>query len=215
MFPVFTLIYLCFMNFDNLISEPFLFNPLKHHLGFLREFARSATEQKTLDTNLIIGELSHLGTSVTDVYSGGLAISQICREAEEFLSMNGLFRQDSFCDWAGVKDEIHRFIILSDHSQWTLKYNDDQKRFIHLFPSRNSTRTFRIKSNTLKTALLYYIIIGKDMITTGDLNNVRALSGLSPIRNTTDNEAITKMIEILRIPGDPNLPAQYPTDNLL
>jgi hypothetical protein len=203
------------MNFDNLISEPFLFNPLKHHLGFLREFTHSVTEQNGLDINFINKELSHLGTSVMDMYSGTLKISQISMETEEFLSMNDLFRKKSFCAWADVKDEIHRFITLSDNSQWTLKYNEDQKRFIHIFPSRNSKHTFRIKPNTLKTALLYYMLIGKDLITTKDLNRVRALSGLSPVKNTTDTEAITEMIEILRVPGSLNLPEQNLQGNLL
>ena len=72
------------------------------------------------------------------------------------------------------------------------------QRFVHIFPARGSQHTFRVKSNTLKSALLYYILVGKDFITGDDLNKVRPLLGLSPIRDPVDTEAITEMIEILR-----------------
>ena len=91
-----------------------------------------------------------------------------------------------------------RIISLSDGSQWTLKYHDNNQRFVHIFPARGSQHTFRVKSNTLKSALLYYILVGKDFITGDDLNRVRPLLGLSPIKDPVDTEAITEMIEILR-----------------
>jgi hypothetical protein len=46
--------------------------------------------------------------------------------------------------------------------------------------------------------LIYLIIIGKDLVTGDDLNNVRSLLGLSPVNDTLDTEAILEMIEILR-----------------
>jgi len=55
-----------------------------------------------------------------------------------------------------------------------------------------------VKSNTLKSALIYNIIIGKDLVTSDDLNKVRPLFGLSPVKNAIDTEAIVEMIEILR-----------------
>lgn len=92
-----------------------------------------------------------------------------------------------------------RIVSLSDSSQWTLKYHNNEICYVHLFPARSSPHSFRVKSNTLKSALLYYILIGKDFITGDDLNKARALLGLSPVKNTVDTEAITEMIEILRV----------------
>jgi hypothetical protein len=46
--------------------------------------------------------------------------------------------------------------------------------------------------------LLYYIKVGKDYVTGDDLNRVRPMIGLSPVRDAIDTEAITEMIEILR-----------------
>jgi hypothetical protein len=88
---------------------------------------------------------------------------------------------------------------MSDSSQWTLKFHDDKLRFVHLFPARFSPFSMRVKANTLKSAILYYIIIGKDYISAVDLNRARALLGLSPVKDPAESEAIIEMVEILRI----------------
>lgn len=91
-----------------------------------------------------------------------------------------------------------RIITLSDSSQWMLKYHNDRANYVHLFPARMSTHSFRVKANTLKSAILYNIVIGKDYISSRDLNRARALLGLSPVKDPAETEAITEMIEILR-----------------
>jgi len=52
--------------------------------------------------------------------------------------------------------------------------------------------------NSLKTVILYFIIIGKDYLTTDDLNRIRLFIGLSPIKDTVDTRAIAEMIEFIR-----------------
>ena len=184
---------------DYQITEPFLFNPLKHHLGFIREFIYKRTEGDTnSDNKNLIKELNHIGTSVMDVYSGSLSIDNICKEVKAFLDQKEISGIEQFSLWAGQKINDFRIISLSDTSQWTLKYHDNNMRFVHIFPARSSKHTFRVKSNTLKSALIYYAIIGKDYITGADLNKVRRLLGLSPIKDSDNTEAITEMIEILR-----------------
>jgi hypothetical protein len=187
------------MILENQIPEPVLFNPLKHHLGFIREvMIKSAESIREADQRVIIKELKHLGTSVMDVYTGSLAISAICSEVMSFLKEKGLTAEIHFSSWAGTKAREFRIISLSDDSLWTLKYYDNVTRFVHIFPARGSSHSFRVKSNTLKSAILYYIIVGKDFITGDDLNKVRPLLGLSPIKDPVDTRAITEMIEILR-----------------
>ena len=194
-----SLVYLCIMITDHQIPEPILFNPLKHHLGFIREFLYQKTEaEPDSGTKNLIRELKHIGTSVMDVYTGSLIIKSICDEVREFLAQKELSGRESFARWAGTKMNDFKLISLSDDSQWTLKYYDNSKRFVHIFPARGSQHTFRVKSNTLKSALLYFILIGKDFITGDDLNKVRPLLGLSPVKDAVDAEAITEMIEILR-----------------
>jgi hypothetical protein len=187
------------MTSDYRIPEPFLFNALKHHLGFIREFISIKTEAAlNNDKNRLIKELRHLGTSVMDIYSGSLSIEAILSEVKEFLKQKNISEIESYSLWTGKTIDDFRIKSLSDGSQWTLKYHDNNLRFVHIFPARNSPHTFRVKSNTLKSALLYNIIIGKDYITADDLNKVRPLLGLSPVKDTIDAEAITEMIEILR-----------------
>jgi hypothetical protein len=184
------------------IPEPILFNPLKHHLGFIREFIYLKTEcNRDADKKKLIMELKHLGTSVMDVYTGSLLIDEICSEVIKFLKQKESSIKEVFAVWTGMKMNDFRIISLSDSSQWTLKYHDNNQRYVHIFPARGSQHSFRIKSNTLKSAILYYILIGKDFITGDDLNKVRPLLGLSPVKDAVDTEAITEMIEILREPA--------------
>ena len=198
----FFLAYLCGMKADYQIPEPILFNPLKHHLLFIKEFTNlRIDDESSTDIKNIIKELKHIGTSVMDVYTGSLSIINICKEVEESLEQKDILSREPFSLWAGISMNNFRIISLSDGSQWTLKYHDNNLRFVHIFPARNSQYTFRVKSNTLKSAILYYIIIGKDFITGDDLNKVRTLLGLSSIKDTVDTEAITEMIEILRVSG--------------
>ncbi|MCE5347353.1 MAG: hypothetical protein LLG13_13845 [Bacteroidales bacterium] len=186
------------MNIDHQIPEPFLFNPLKHHLGFIREFInQKINDDSNSDIKNLIREIRHLGTSVMDIHSGSLSITDIFKEIEELLKQDDLLKRESFILWAKNLNSC-KIVALSDGSQWTINYHDDILRFIHIFPARNSLNTFRVKANTLKSAMLYNIIIGKDYITGDDLNKVRALLSLSPVKNTADTEAITEMIEILR-----------------
>jgi hypothetical protein len=188
------------------IPEPFLFNPLKHHLRFIKEFTNLMIDAES-DDNIrnLTRELKHLGSSVMDIYTGSLSINNICREAEEFLEKKSILKKESFSLWTGVNANNFRIIPLSDGSRWTLKYHDNEVRFAHIFPARNSPHTFRVKANTLKSAILYFIIIGKDFITGDDLNRVRSLLVLSPVKDTADTEAITEMIEILRSSGSVNI----------
>ena len=193
-----SLTYLCSMNADFQIPEPFLFNPMKHHLGFMKEFLNQNIEKNSFDMLSIRKSIRHIGTSVMDVYTGKYHIDKICNEIDIFLRSKDLKEPEKFSAWTGREVECFRVIRISDESQWTIKFHNHPRRFIHFFPARNSIHTFRIKSNTLKSALLYNIVVGKDLVTGEDLNKVRPLLGLSPVKDAIDSEAILEMIEILR-----------------
>jgi hypothetical protein len=183
---------------DNLIPEPVLFNPFKHHLGFLKEFINRNIDNSQLNVQMLSRDIRHLGTSVMDIYNGKLIVMNICSEAVEFLNSKGLLNREEYSLWTGKKADSFKIITLSDGSQWTLKYHDDSRKFVHIFPARNSPHTFRVKANTLKSALIYIILVGKDLVTSDDLNKVRPILNLSPVKNAIDTEAILEMIEILR-----------------
>jgi len=182
----------------NQINGPILFNPLKHHLGFIKEYVNNRIDEPASDIKGLVRELKHLGVSVMDVYTGSLSVRNIGSEIEAFLALNSLHDKEAFRNWTGENKDSVRIISISDGSEWTIKYHDNRLRFVHIFPARNSRHTFRVKSNTLKSAVIYHILIGKDLVTGYDLNKVRPLLGLSPVKDNVDNEAIREMIEILR-----------------
>lgn len=180
------------------IPEPFLFNPLKHHLAYIKEFYFSEPDQTKIKE--LIREIKHLGTSVMDVYTGHLSIEEILNEVRLILKRRELLSAENFSAWTGKNYSDYKLVTLSDDSQWTLKYYESDSRFVHLFPARSSPHTFRIKANTLKSSIIYILIIGKDYVTGEDLNRTRELAGLSPVKEIAEAEAISEMIEILRNP---------------
>jgi hypothetical protein len=187
------------MEIDYDIPEPYKFNTLKHHLSFIKEFISLwQYEDKAPEINSLVKEFKHIGTSVMDIYTGSLTIAKIIDEVNFILKSKNLGNESAYSGWTGKTINDFRIISLSDNSQWMLKYHNDRSRYVHLFPARTSPHTVRVKANTLKSAVMYNIIIGKDFISGKDLNHARNIQGLSPIKDTIDVEAITEMIEILR-----------------
>ena len=187
------------MDYGVHIPEPLLFNPLKHYLPFIRDFVNSRNLTIT-DPGLkeLTRELKHIGTCVMDIYAGEFSQEKIFSEILEFLEKSHLREKEVYRGWAGTGFNDYRIVSLSDTSQWTLKYHNHETRYVHLFPARSGPHSFRVKANTLKSAILYIIIFGKDYVSDNDLNAARALMGLSPVREVADAESVTEMIEILR-----------------
>jgi hypothetical protein len=187
------------MIFPEQAPEPFLFSALKHHLDYIRMYIEARSDPEDNNENKqIIKELRHLGTTVMDVYNGRNSTGIICGEIAGNLQSADLFERESYSVWTGKGVNDYRIIELSDGSKWTLKYHNSDSRYVHFFPARSSPHSFRVKANTLKSAILYLILIGKDYVNAGDLNYAREMAGLSPVRDTLETEAITEMIEILR-----------------
>ena len=184
------------MYSDKHIPPPILFNPLKHHLGFIKEYIADRTG-KQIDKQSIVKDLKHLGGSLMDVYSGALPPKKIIQGIRSYLKAHNLNEREEFRSWSGKDPGDVKTIKLSDGSQWVLKYFENEIRYVHSFPSRYSPHSFRIKANTLKSAILYIMFVGKDYVTEEGLNLARAESGLSPVKDVFDSEAITEMIEIL------------------
>lgn len=184
------------------VPSPLTFNPLKHHLPYIRDFVNlniRLTAEREWNSSEVRKMLKHLGTSVMDVYNGPLHLSRIFAEILDYLEARKLLSGNSFASWAGTGFSSFRIISLTDKSDWILKYNDNEKRYVHIFPAKKSPHTFRIKSNTLKSAILYLIMEGKDYVTRDDLNRARAITGLPPVKNVEETRAVMEMIDILRI----------------
>ena len=187
------------MDAETKIPEPIMFNPLKHYLPFIKDLInKNIPSENTSDQKELIRQLKHIGNCVMDIYTGDMSQDRIFLEIDDFLKVSNLYGKDHYKSWIGPGFNDFRVVPLSDASEWTLKFHNNETRYVHIFPARSSPHTFRIKANTLKSAILYLIMIGKDFITEDDLNKARALAGLSPIREVADTEAVTEMIEILR-----------------
>jgi hypothetical protein len=184
------------MEYENLIRLPYLFNPMKHHLGFIKDYIDKSAHIDEIKP--VITDLRHIGGSLMDVYSGPLTPEEVIDEIDEYLATNYISEFEDFVKWVGKGHDDFKTVVLSDESHWVIKYFENEVRYIHPFPARYSPHSFRVKANTLKSAILYLIVVGKDYITEDGLNFARAASGLSPIKDIVDTEAITEMIEILR-----------------
>ncbi|NLA48925.1 MAG: hypothetical protein GX876_05615 [Bacteroidales bacterium] len=181
------------------IPEPFLFSPLKHYFPYIRVYAeRKATKESYPGSREFLRELKHIGSCVMDVYRGGLSPDHIFREIRDFLHSRGVCGKEAYGRLTGKSFSSYRIIKLSDASEWILKYNEDDSRYVHIFPSRSGPHTFRVKANTLKSALLYLVLIGRDYISAEDLNRARLPAGLSAVKSIEDARAISEMIEMLR-----------------
>ncbi|HLN21227.1 MAG TPA: hypothetical protein VK213_09075 [Bacteroidales bacterium] len=179
------------------IPEPLQFNTLKHHLIYMRYFIAEAVSG-IIPANEILKSLKHTGTSVMDVYAGKLNVEEIASETINILKAGGILDHDNFLTWTGNESSGYRILTLSDYSRWAVKYHKSNVHYVHIFPARGSPFTFRVKANTIKSAILYLILSGRDYITTEGLNAARSFAGLSPVKDIAEVEAIVGMIEILR-----------------
>jgi hypothetical protein len=185
------------MNPEYHIPEPIVFNPLKHDLAYIKEFIACRAE-KEYELKPVLKDIKHIGTSVMDVYSGALTSVELFSQVIRFLKIGKLDSGIAFANWTGTRFKDLKVITLSDNSEWALKFHNDVLRYVHLFPARSGPHSFRVKANTLKSAVLYLILIGKDYLSDDDLNFVRSLLGLSPIKDANEADSITRMIEVLR-----------------
>jgi hypothetical protein len=86
----------------------------------------------------------------------------------EFLKSNQLLDIESYQKFLESQGQIKRHghylnLTLSDGSIMTMRAVYEGKRknsasFIHIHPSRHSPHTFRIRANTLKTAIMVYFL---------------------------------------------------------
>lgn len=152
---------------------PFLFNPLKHHLAYIQRYIIETTP------SLLSENLLKIGGSQMDLYTGRLAIEEICQQIKLQLFADNAFDRVSF--QKSLKRGYQK-LTLSDDSKWILRTGNDPDRYIHLHPGRYSPHSIRIKASTLKTVIGCLVIYGKSDIDLLKINQVRTeVLGLSPV----------------------------------
>ncbi|MEA1886017.1 MAG: hypothetical protein U9N72_02255 [Bacteroidota bacterium] len=187
------------MNEWKNIPEPINFNPLKHHRPYIRSFTNKCSvmsEEKIVRD--IIPLLKHIGTSVADIYTGQLGLRDIVREINLLREKENIMTEGSFHTWIEKSKKAYRKYHLSDSSQWVIKHLHDNRRYFHIFPGRNVEYTARSRGNSLKTAILFDILFDKGDIIISDLNAVRKMLGLSPVRSIESACSIIADIRMLQ-----------------
>ena len=139
------------------VPEPFCFNLLKHHLGYLHAFAAKHTLKERRNLQAAASELVELGHLLTDVYTGPLSPGQICAQIRRRLESEQLFPKSSYLKWIDESTGRYHLVEIADNSVWTLLYSSKTKRYLHIHPARRSPHCIRVRSIALKVALLLFI----------------------------------------------------------
>ena len=175
------------------IPIPVMFNPLKHHAGYIMQMA---TIRRQAGIKIIPDDLLPVGENLTDLYIGKLSVMEICNTCLELLSGDSVLTPDTFSKWMSNRE--YRKVILSDGSEWIVREGKDRERFVHIHPAKYSVSTVRIRSATLKTVILLlanHLLPGESY--SGNMeavNRVRKeISGLSPVKNLDSNKGILKL----------------------
>lgn len=187
------------MSFGTDIPHPINFNPLKHHLGYIRNFTRSTgyiSENRLKRETIPL--LKHIGNSVADIYTGELDVADIVNNIDRIILKEKISTRERFALWMNETGAGYRKITLRDESGWVIKYLNDKKRYLHIFPGRNIKHTTRSRGNSLKTAILYVLLFDKGDIILSDLNAVRKMLSLSPLAGTGSAGSIINCIRLIQ-----------------
>lgn len=170
------------------IEKPFLFNPLKHHLSYQKEFIRCFGN----DISSLKLELATIGSSQMDVYCGPLGSERISLDIYKLISCS--FKVN-YLNYNEFLLQYNNFFVvsISDHSKWVLRKGIDPDRYIHFHPARYSPHTFRVNANTLKT-LMAAGIIADQTIGLTEINSARRILDLDPVDKLTPTQGIGKFL---------------------
>ncbi|MBC9915238.1 hypothetical protein [Chitinophaga varians] len=145
--------------------------------------------------------LQKIGTSQMDMYTGALAVEVIFEEVTAQLTAQGIFLPAAFAAWVAARDGYVE-VTLSDTSRWVLRLSDNPEQYIHLHPGRYSPHSLRIKAAALKTAMAYKAAADSGLLSgelLPDINAVRGMAALSPVRSLEDAQHILKIISLVTV----------------
>ncbi|WP_299708894.1 hypothetical protein [uncultured Pontibacter sp.] len=138
----------------SVLPQPILFHPLKHHLGYIREFIETNVDA---EDSYLKAQLKTIGSSQLDLYLGNLSAQQIARETILYLQALHTLSPEAYQIYLSDSEARYRVITLSDGSKWVLRWGVVEGRHVHLHPARYSEHTIRVKANTLKTAVAVHM----------------------------------------------------------
>ncbi|GET23495.1 hypothetical protein [Prolixibacter denitrificans] len=181
------------------VPPPLIFNPLKHHLGYIRQFITDAVNLKPGDSELE-EILSGIGAPMTDIYLGTLSVQEILDTVSTELLEKKTFNLSSYREWLN-NEKKYRFMVLPDASKWILLEGRNTDRYIHFHPAKYSEHAFRVRGSTLRTVIAVKIK-GADQpgnwFNVDFVNEIRSsLLGLSPVKRIVRNKGIGRLMQMV------------------
>lgn len=188
----------CFDEATNPEDSPVLFNPLKHHARYLTQKIRNISGEMQLIR--LAEELESVNHNVIDLYTGRMPVHSIVTGIERYLSGHDLLDSQLYKQWIIASSRSYRIIYLRDKSSWTLKTGHEQKKYIHVHPSRYSYHSIRVRGLTLKTAVmaLAWQHFKKRTHAMADINEIRVnYLSASPIKTISNRTGIGALMRRL------------------
>ncbi|MFC2084843.1 hypothetical protein ACFLS9_07280, partial [Bacteroidota bacterium] len=146
-------------------------------------------------------DLVVLGDSHIDLYLGALSVNLILREIIQILKSNDIDNCDSFKEWLFSAGNDYRMVTISDCSSWTLRLGDKGLQFVHVHPGRESKNVTRVRSLTLKTAIMIVTYSKLNKVSAFDLTVINALRKKyldeSPLKKILLNKGLGRVILLL------------------
>jgi hypothetical protein len=176
-----------------------IFNGLKHHLKYIVEKINNINTYN--DFQVFLKEITEIGHSETDIYTGNLNYFEIISCVYNFLKANNIVSYSDYINFIRSDGHDYKVIQLYDGSCWILRIGKKfEDKFVHIHPARFSEYTIRINSLSLKTSLIFLIKRNLDKIEFNieEVNNIRVkYFGISPIKKINSNSNIIKALKLL------------------
>lgn len=182
----------------DIVPPPFTFNPLKHHLGYIRNLINTTITEQSEEKFLSL--INGIGPQLTDIYLGGYSLPQILQSIKSQLCNLRSFEKETYEIWGDNSGKHYNFLELDDNSKWTFRLGEKEGRYIHFHPARLGC-SVRMRGTTLKTALALKIIAKEKTALYSDtdyINTIRKNAlNLSPIKDVKHFTAIRKIMDLI------------------
>jgi hypothetical protein len=181
-------------------SSSIRFNPLKHHLSWVKECIATIlkdAEKPSLQISFI-EEVKAINSNQVDIYTGAYSTEQIIQQIEEHLKAQNIYSRHSFSEWLGKHN--YQEIKLNDSSIWILRLGVEEDLYVHIHPARNSPNAIRIHGNSWKTAIVADVLYpGNENLELSLINKLRKeYLDLSPVKDLYSSQRIIKARMLLK-----------------
>lgn len=181
------------------IQKPVLLNCWKHHAGFIRSKINRYKKNPKIELKSLQNDILFIGESIMDLYVGKLNPGQIGDSILTYCRNQMILNRINFEKWLKQEGTDYRILEIGDRSKWTIRLGKKNDRYIHIHPSRYSPHTIRIRSASLKSAILYRIFESQYMgnqLTTVNLIRKEHLN-LPPLKTLKTGSALLSLIKLL------------------